>query len=234
MTITYLPLQLLIDLPENRVVNLVLENPQDFTEVLTDLQRQFHEEEGAAVLSENNKELKWEKTGTIITDYINLSVNDKKVINRLYKLMQESSNEDFQMKGRLISNSISVLEQTISLMRYDCISYDLDFSWSDFYKAFHVRINDDSETLLEKLINYLRVCSGLLGYQLLCLVNAKDYLTKKDIAELYQIAEYLKIHLLMVESRERNDTNNEIFYIVDYDHCLIIRDARLGENQFEV
>lgn len=179
MKITYSPLQLDIDMPENIIVNLVLENPYDFTEFVMDLQSQFEGEDGLSILSEGSRELNWYKAGSIITDFIGLSVNSKKVLNHLYKLMETIGCEEAELKGNLLTQSVQALEKIISSMKYDCITYNLDFAWHDFFKMFNVHIADDTELLSEKLINYMRVCSDLLGNKILCLVNAKSYFPKK-------------------------------------------------------
>lgn len=58
---------------------------------------------------------------------------------------------------------------------------------------------------------------------MLCLVNIKAYLNKQELMELYKVAFYNKINLLLIEMAEGEVTGEEKVYIIDNDRCLIVK-----------
>ena len=58
---------------------------------------------------------------------------------------------------------------------------------------------------------------------MLCLVNIKAYLNKQELMELYKVAFYNKINLLLIEMAEGEVTGEERVYIIDNDRCLIVK-----------
>ena len=63
------------------------------------------------------------------------------------------------------------------------------------------------------------------GIKVVCLVNIKDYLSDEEILELYLNANYNKIHIVLVESREAKVLSNEKICIIDKDKCIIKKTA---------
>lgn len=58
---------------------------------------------------------------------------------------------------------------------------------------------------------------------MLCLVNIKAYLNKQELMELYKVAFYNKINLLLIEMAEGEMIGEEKVYIIDSDRCLIVK-----------
>ena len=52
-------------------------------------------------------------------------------------------------------------------------------------------------------------------------VNIKSYLTDDELKRLYDMANYQKITLILLESRESVERGREIRYIIDKDNCFI-------------
>ena len=58
---------------------------------------------------------------------------------------------------------------------------------------------------------------------MLCLVNIKAYLNKQELMELYKVAFYNKINLVLIEMPEGEMIGEEKVYIIDNDRCLIVK-----------
>ena len=57
--------------------------------------------------------------------------------------------------------------------------------------------------------------------RILCLVNIKSYLNDSEIQQLYEMAFYNKMYLLLIEDFEKESKDCEQVYIIDKDLCLI-------------
>lgn len=68
---------------------------------------------------------------------------------------------------------------------------------------------------------WMNLC--LLGIKVLCLVNIKAYLNKQELMELYKVAFYNKINLVLIEMPEGEMIGEEKVYIIDNDRCLIVK-----------
>lgn len=223
MKLTFSEYQLMMDLKENQTMVLVLEDPAMFSAFIEICYLQCSGASGGIVLSERDSILSLSKTALIISDYFLLDINNRQIQGRLFQQMKEAGNEWMMGKEEFTGYGVNLLENILSDMGFDQVAYDLELDWTDIFKLFRVRVEEDYNTLLEKLISYLRICAELLRIRLLLFVNLKSYLSGEELEELYRMAGYLKIQLLLVESHEREMLPAEQYYIIDSDKCLIIK-----------
>lgn len=73
----------------------------------------------------------------------------------------------------------------------------------------------------EKLAQYMKIMSELLGKKLLIFVNIRSYLENNQIRELMKNAVYNEISLLFIENIQRDFSKDEKYYIIDKDNCEI-------------
>ena len=73
----------------------------------------------------------------------------------------------------------------------------------------------------EKLAQYMKIMSELLGKKLLIFVNIRSYLENDQIRELMKNAVYNEISLLFIENTQRDFSKDEKYYIIDKDSCEI-------------
>ena len=90
-------------------------------------------------------------------------------------------------------------------------------------KLYEVRIEPQCNTVLERLIEYTKVLTRLLRKKLLIITNISSFLNQSDIKELVNMCVYLKMNLLLIESKELDFHGHIKTYIIDNDNCLIIR-----------
>lgn len=223
MRLTNSELNLQLELQENEVTVLILENPVVFSEAIVSLMRAQTGEETDFVLSDCQKILSFAKEMEMITDPFLLDLNNRKVLQRLYKEWSTEANELTEEKARINTLIVDVLNEL--QMRSFCgdVTFNLELSWEDIFKLYQVCFEKEYSSILEKLISYLKIVSGLLGIHVLVLVNVKTYLTKSELEQFYAMAFYCKVHLILLENREGERMEQEKVYIVDRDRCLIIK-----------
>ena len=223
MKITDARENLVIDIKEGRIPVLVLEHAQTFSEIIGDIYFQSQGDDGNILLSENGSLLAFSKTAMMVSDYFSLDLNQKKILNTLYKDMQTAAADLTMEKDKLTGQGINLLEKIINSLQFDHVAYNFELDWNALFKAFEVRIEEDYASLAEKMISFMRVCAELLNLKLLIFVGLKSYVSDDEIKQIYEIAAYLKLNLLLIEPVERRALDQEDYYIIDKDRCLIIK-----------
>ena len=191
-----------MELLENYVTVLVVENAGYLTEIVSSLKKQSEGEEGIFVLAENDKIEKIDKKLALVIDPFSISINERKIINKLYTKLGD---------------------ELVLASPFANLVYDLDYNWMELFKGFNVRFEEMAVTLVEKLVEYMHILTNLLGIKVLCLVNIKAYLNKQELMELYKVAFYNKINLVLIEMPEGEMIGEEKVYIIDNDRCLIVK-----------
>lgn len=209
-----------IEFQENKAVVLVIESPYIFAESVCDLLQENDEE---FVLIEAEEQIKIQKEVEIITDPFRLELNSRKVLQKLYKEWSLTANEMMDQKADINAAIIETLNQLQMQSSYGNIRFELELSWEEIFKAYQVRFENEDVGLLERLIAYIKIMSGLLKIRVVCFVNLKCYLTTEQLRQLYQMAFYCKMYLLLLETRETVRLEEEKVYIIDNDRCLIVK-----------
>lgn len=211
-----------IMLKENIVSALVVENKRELCYVVENLWNQCNGLEGDFILS-NDKIIKMDKTAHIILNPFSIDFNSKKIINALYFEMSNVADSHIEEKGEINKRVLELLDDILLSVSYSGVEYNIDFSWSDLFKAYGVKLEEQYVSLLEKTVEYIKVLSKLCGIQVLFLVNYKAYFTKEEIEELYCQANYNKIHIVMIEAGESEKIYGEEVYVIDNDRCFIVK-----------
>ena len=73
----------------------------------------------------------------------------------------------------------------------------------------------------EKIIQYMKIMSELMGKKLLVFVNIRSDLEKDQIHELMKNAVYNEIALLFIENIQRDFSKDKKYYIIDKDKCEV-------------
>ena len=101
------------------------------------------------------------------------------------------------------------------------LTFDENSDTGDLFKAFDVRIDDESENLVESILQYFLVMSQMANIRLFVFVNLKNYINPEELSKLYQALFYEKIFLLDIEAEQRYSLDEEKAIIIDKDKCVI-------------
>lgn len=215
-------LNLSIEMSENVVNVLVVENKITLSYVIENIWKQCNGQEGDFVLSEN-KMIKIDKEMEVIINPFDLNFNNKKIISALYSNLSEKANELIEEKAELNSKIINFLDKIILSESYAGIEFALDFSWNDLFKMYNIKIDDNYNSLLNRMTEYIKLITNFCGIKVLCIINIKTYLSEQELSELYACANHNKIFLLLIEASESEKLFNEKIIIIDEDDCLIVK-----------
>ena len=118
---------------------------------------------------EEGKKLDSGKIATIINDPILFDINSRPVLSKVYADIGEVAAENMiENLFRIQEKHIEFLDTVSNMLTYD-ISYDLDFKTDAILKLHNVKLMDDSESSIDRLITYIKIAGRLLRLYLICI-----------------------------------------------------------------
>lgn len=91
-----------------------------------------------------------------------------------------------------------------------------------YFKALAIGFDYDKNSIIEKLIEYIKVTSDLLDKKLFIIINLDSFLTEEDLVELSKFLCYNEIKVLALQNKiTRQVRTCENLRIVDQDLCEI-------------
>ena len=212
-----------IDIEENKPTVLTIENAMIMTDVVGQLCELCNSGEGDFVLSEDGKQLSFEKATEIIINPFLIDYNSRKIQSKLYSELLEAEASYVEEKALIQTLIIEYLDRLIQNVPYEMISNELDLDSMKLFKMFEVRIEPQCNSLLEQLVEYKKILSILLKNKFLVLVSISNYLDVNELSALYTICNYNKMKMLLIERHELYLPFNTKTYIIDKDKCMIMK-----------
>ena len=210
-----------IVLEEGNPFVLIIENKRVFSQVVNQLWKEVGGETGDWVLSNCEKSLSLSKNVDIVFNPYSVNPNDRKVLAKLYSELSDIVSEKYRtIFEKANGNAVELL----SLVTQDApyfLRYDLEVDMTSILKMFNVQIDSDGDSLLEKLIDYIRAYNNICRISIFVFVNLKDYLEIDELEQLYEFAQYEKANLLLIEGRQSEILKQENTLIYDKDMCII-------------
>lgn len=88
-------------------------------------------------------------------------------------------------------------------------------------KSISIEINDYADSLLEKIIQYIKLMNQICGVEIFVIPNLKTYFSIEEIIQFYEFSIYNKIYLIVLESIQTPHIESEKGWIIDEDVCII-------------
>lgn len=209
------------DCSQGGVCSVIIENPEQFYNIIEDIQRQIDGYEGMSVLSEDNKVLRMDKYAEQIMQFVPFDMNKKTLINKILSELQKLAVDD-----------VHLLQANELLSKWEQLCMDLEFELpanlefnkicvESLIKAAGVTIVDDYESLAEKIIDYMNLVEVYEGRKLYILINMRSFVGDRVMQEFIDMINVKGYQVIMLESSEKDLLNNEKRYLVDADMCEI-------------
>lgn len=208
-------------LQENQIIVLSIENPKAYTDMLHDIWNQVQGENGEFILSEQEKIKNISKEMECIFNPFLLDCNDKKVIAKLYQELREQADSIFIKESILLNSSILEYIDKLFLQVPYALEYKVDFDIMGLLKLYGVKIDSFGESLLDKIVEYLRVMKQVCGVAIYVFIGLKQYLAEDELRKLYEFVFYEKIYLIIIEASHSQSIDGEKCWIFDKDMCII-------------
>lgn len=210
-----------ISLEENWINELVIESPAILAAFIKEFTAQIEGVEGELVLSEADRILPIDKSIVFIKDPFSVDINQRKILTKLYSQLSEYANDIFAQERTLFYQSY------IQYMDYLCEKCDLFLAYEeepetqDIFKLAKIKIDCQSEDLLEQIVEYIKVSIELLQQDIFVFLNLKLFLSREEIEALYNECFDRKVHLILIEAVFQEKLAKEKVCIIDKDKCIL-------------
>lgn len=201
---------------------LVIEHQRTWRNFIQMLHEQCTGEEGGIILSDDKGEIKLSRCAELIINPFQLEINQKKILtslnNELKERAVESSNYVATMD--LLSKIMYYLDQLSAQLSYPVTMEEIEIG--DVLKIAGVKVETEKRSLCENIINYIGLLSDVINISFCALVNIGQYLSPKELSELYKMARYKSVALLLIENRDYLPRDLlQRLTIFDNDQCVV-------------
>jgi CRISPR-associated protein Csn2 len=221
MNLAYPSYNVMLTLCENKITVLSIENPQAYSKILSDIWNQCQGGDGEFILSHHATIKSISKEIACIFNPFVLNSGDKKILNKLYSILQEQTNEWLIHESASLNRNIIDFFDKLSQHVPYALEYNLNLDIVNLFKSYDVKPENFGESLLERIVEYLRIQSQLCNLKIFVFISLKQYLTTDELKLLYEFVFYEKIHLIIIEPIHSPQIYGEKGCIIDKDLCII-------------
>lgn len=206
---------------ENVVIVLSIENHRAYRDILEELWRQYKGEYGGFILSEDDKELKISQKIECIYNIFCINSNERKILSKLYQELIYQNGTLLQDESiRFKQTLIDYFDKLISTVPYN-LKYNFDVDLASLMKAVSLETDEETDTLLDKLVQYIKLMKQICGVNIFVIPNLKYYFSEEEIMHFYEFVIYEKIYLIIIEPVQTKHYKYEKGWIIDNDMCII-------------
>lgn len=222
-TIYHTSLETPLTLSCGRVQLLIAENPHEFYKFADMFDKSIGGEESGLSFLREGKQISAENEGCIICDPLHFDLNDKKVLNLLFKNLAAAcrcGNTHFGLSS--VNTAIAQLYADL----FDALPFALTYGEAtveNLFKCTDLRFEKTYDTLLEKIVCYINALVELKRCKFFVFINIKTVLSDDDLKLLYRHCALEKVGLLLIEhSKVRPLLAEERAIIITEDLCEIL------------
>lgn len=222
INVAHVHLETQLVLSEDFVQVLIVENPAEFYSMVSDLDSQFDGGEGLFVFSRNGQMIDPVKCGAMVSDVFHFDLNDKKILNLLYKRLERVAfGEQLPLFNRLTTSTVSFLEE-LSFSTPFLLEYD-EPQPTDYFKSAGLKFPKNHDSLVEKVVCYVNVLIELKKCDFFVFVNLQSVLSVDALQQFYAHCQQEQVGLLLIEcSKRRNALPQEKVVLVTEDLCELL------------
>ena len=222
MKLVHRDLQMQLKFVENEVIVWAIETPKLFRTYVEELWQQTEGREGEFMLSDNGKLLDIQKQMEFIFNPLDIQVNEKRCWNKICTQLKELA---FAEQHYIQTQQLfAMIYQYFLSLEQDCemeFSCDGEVDFMQLLKATGIKLEESNESLVEHLAQYIKGVARLLKKKIIVFVNLSSFLTKQELEELLKQAFYLKVYVILMETRKIDLEISKKCYIIDKDSCEI-------------
>lgn len=211
-----------VELKENVASVIVLEDINLRISLLEELYSQIAGKDGNWLLVEHEKNYELSKHVELIFEPFSLKLNNKKMKTKLHQDIKVIANDYLGLQGIEIHSHIcSYIEILLEKIDYS-VKYNNEWDVVEILKAYDIELEECYDNIGEKLYDYIKLMNQVCGIKIFITINLKQYLTEAQLIELYKLAKYIKIQLVLIEfNMHDKKLEDEEIYIIDKDSCII-------------
>lgn len=195
------------------ILTIQFENPIIFRNLHYTLEEELE-------FSDENSLLVFDSSVYILSDIFELSLKDKKIVNALYKKLENSISTVVEEKIIDMKHQFVNILEDLSMNLDFSIQYNEDFSFSKVLSLFQVDFEEfDKKNYLEHLVSFFKIVSELLNLDLFISFGISTHLTKEEYIRLKKELSIQNIYILDLCYTPIIHQKNSL--LVDSDWCII-------------
>lgn len=204
------------------ITEWIIESPELFSKYLKELLNQSKGQEGSFVLSNQDREFDFSKSIEIIMNPLEIDINDKKIQSKIYgELLTLANDETMYLKTRELVGLLQQYFYDLEQHYNTTLVIEDNIELKELFKTIGVRVEEESLDDFERLIQYIKLQVELLKKKLIIFVNIRSYFSNEKLEHLFEFTKYNEIDILLIESIQRDFTNQTNKFIIDIDKCEI-------------
>lgn len=211
---------------ENRVPVLVVEEPASFRRLALDLIGQSEGCDGEFVLSRNDCCLNCGDSLRVFQDYAHLEAVDRRIQTKALSALLRAAQEALPGEALRLSRELQEYLAKLALLSDAPVAYEQSENLASLLKAMDFRVDLGGLTPCEALLEQLLLAKRFLKEPCLILVHARTYFSAEEMRQLYAMAQYHKLHLMLLEARAPEPPlPDEELRLFDRDLCELTLDS---------
>lgn len=206
-----------IDFDDEHINILEINDAKCFSHIIQTIYDKINKIESNEIIliDEDEKQINMSNNAYIILDLFNIDYNSKKILDKIYEIIEKNINENQDYKIAEITNQLKeFLINEINELPFEFVMQD-SLNIQKILKLFELKLDSSCySTVLEKLEFLVDLLSYLNLSQILIIPNLKDFLNEEETIEFYKYTMYNNIKLLIIErENERKLTYEKILKI---------------------
>lgn len=205
----------------NSSILLVIENKKLLYSFLKDLCSGSSYLKYFELYDDSNKKIKTTDVIDFIPSLLTLDLNNKKNINSLMRNVKILCNDNLESGVEYIKNKLEEIYNYVKMESTLDIVSDINFDEDDLMKYLGIKLVDNDEVLVERVLNYIKASIELRGVRVFVFYGLVDLLDSKELYNLLKNVLYLGVKIIDIESKMIDKNQFTSKYLIDNDLCLI-------------
>lgn len=202
------------------LVSFTIENRKVFTSIVQSLYRYVGEENDyLKIYDDKYKALKVNEL-MLVNDVLGFDVNSAATLKLIYKDIEEQINQESEMKSeieRLLNAATFIIQDKLLEFEIDMVNDEIEIS--EALKVLGVKVEVESDTIFERLLELIQVFKYLKTKKLIVLINAGVYMTPEEMSALEEYVTLQQMAVLMIDASKVEGLKTR--WVLDSDYVLI-------------
>lgn len=209
-------------LNDEKVPLISIENPLCLYHTLKELEEESRTGIGNFVLSEDSQILDMKKRFLFVASPWDMDLNDRKLTTKLLlRLTGEAQNEIYERKSEELCSAIQNWLEELTMDMPLPVTYDLDVDLEALLKAFHVHLEEQGESLAEKMLIFMKSWDILCGETAFAFYGFRNLMSPEERPLFYENAKEENLNFVLLEGPCHDTIEAEDLFIIDKDLCQI-------------
>ncbi len=211
-----------LEIKSHSLNTLVIEDTKIFTNFLNAWINTSAKRTQEFQLIEDDREIDISKYTELLFDVFSPEINQTSLLKKLYQELESDLNgeEMYQKKIDLESRLYALTDDLMYRSRFPIIAGEIHYDL--LFKAVGLQFEFAGDSVLERLVDYMKIAYELSGKRLFVIVNLDSFLDHEELVALENFLRYNEIRVLALQNQiTREGLESENLRIIDQDLCEI-------------